>query len=619
MRLAINGVSWLVLLFLEFLAWFGLAILFLVGYVEKYSGPYSAIQPHLFLVANIWILALGVRVFFHLWSGESWRRMGLAFSVAIWSLLFVYYCLVFIGLGSWGRVITWNLIATYAVQWRELVHVLGESVTKMVALSMASVLVVLLLVIGWPKRLMWLQYLAARLSKPATSMIAIGLLLISLTNLYGFSQRPPVEAGEPVALTFFPERSARMTQIGFLPAAPFLEEKEVLARKEYQANSKARRRNVVLIVSDALRPDHMGIYGYDRPTTPYLSELDRAGMLYKQARAWSVCGESACGLLAMARSKYVHQQTWNAIALHEVLNLHGYETYMIMGGDHTNFYNLKSAYGTVDHYYDGASATDFYMNDDAFLLRRTEVMPAFSGRPVFLQYHFMSTHGLGRRHDKYQRFRPWRNYYRGSGMLGGDDISIEEAANFYDNGVLQFDQKLQELLGVLKRKGYLDDALVVITSDHGEMLGEHGKFSHLGSVYEQVLRIPLLMVDFSGNSLAVLDSSIPASQVDIAPTILNVLNMPVPSTWSGRALREGVTRDFLFFQQGSEVGLLDFRRDGRVRKYWVNVSTGKEMIFDVTEQGGELVASTGHTYKDITVWRQMVTPQIASATNVVNR
>ena len=167
------------------------------------------------------------------------------------------------------------------------------------------------------------------------------------------------------------------------------------------------------------------------------------------------------------------------------------------------------------------------------------------------------------------------------------------ARNFYDNGVLQFDETVHELLSVLDAHGYLRDAVVVITGDHGELLGERGHYEHAKTVLQGVLDIPLLLIRYGYSGEPIPPPRL-ASQIDIAPTILRELALPVPEAWSGSALQNGVTRPFSYFQQGTEVGLFDLRDGSALWKYWRNVRSGVEEAYrldlDPDEQRNQIEA-----------------------------
>jgi len=319
--------------------------------------------------------------------------------------------------------------------------------------------------------------------------------------------------------------------------------------------------------------------------------------------------------MGIARSKFPHQFSRQSLTLQRVLKASGYRIGLILGGDHTNFYGLAQALGPADFYWDGSLAGS-YVNDDREVLKRARALPAWDGTPTFIQFHLMSSHGLGKREDAFGRFQPARNYYRRGALSFDEAARVELAGNYYDNGVLQLDSIVRELLETLQASGYLDDALVVITGDHGEMLGEHGEYSHASGVYAPVLDIPLIVMrhGYQGRALAQPRAH---SQVDIAPTILEELQLPIPPGWSGIPLQRAQDRDFLYFQQAERVGLLDLRSPRQPWKVWTDIKRKQNFAFDMAADAGE----TENRYSTVapalrSEWMLQLLPG-ASASNAV--
>jgi glucan phosphoethanolaminetransferase (alkaline phosphatase superfamily) len=367
-----------------------------------------------------------------------------------------------------------------------------------------------------------------------------------------------------------------------------LGEIEDRARSAYVANPNADRKNVILIVVDALRRDHMSLFGYARDTTPNLDRIARSVVVRKAALVHSSCADSSCGLLSLASSRFVHQFPSRPFTLTEVLKRNGYHVHMVLSGDHTNFYGLRKIYGAVDSYFDGSSSDSRYANDDQLVLDRLAGFAPWDGTPTMLQIHLMSVHVLGTRYKWSDKFEPASNYAaHADRRVATSAGTSSEAVNYYDNGVVQADALIARTLDLLSDKGYLKNTLVVVTGDHGESLGEHGLYAHANSVYEQVLSIPVVFLSFGYRPTRPIDARPDASQVDIAPSILEELGIPAPATWVGVPMQDPRGPDFTYFQEKLDAGVFDLRDPAHLWKYFVNTRSGKEFAFDISADPGE--------------------------------
>lgn len=576
----------------EIAVWYGLAGAFLLFYVGSIGAPAASIAPHLRIVTDVFV-ALGFARVALVATGRAPAPLRLLSSllfVAAVAALLVFYAAALVGLKSWGRVTTWELIASYAPQLSLLLEAMG---IPLIAAQGAALLALAgIVVLAWlhARRWDWVSIAAALGSRGAIGLGALALALIAAVDLYGFVVQPPVREQEPISLSLYPADGAvGMQSHGIDRAAAERRDRlEDAARATYSPREDAVRRNVVLIVADALRADHMGVYGYPRDTTPNLSRLQAEGRAQRSSVVHAACGESACGLLALASSRYLHQFGSRMFVFHEVLARHGYRIAMILGGDHTHFYGLREQYGRVDSYFDASAAHAGYMNDDRVVLDHLAAMPDWDGKPVAMHFHLMSSHMLGKRHPPSAVFLPAQNYFiRGNRHEAGSRAPSQKAINFYDNGVRQTDAVIREILDTLRRKGYLGDALVAVTADHGEGLGEHGVWLHQQGVYREVLGIPFVLVSFGDRPARPLVAHALPSQVDIAPTLLEELGLPIPSSWAGRPLQRERLDDFAYFQQGPLAGLLD-RRDARNPwKYWEDSRDGSAFAFNLGSDPSE--------------------------------
>ncbi|WP_167358695.1 sulfatase-like hydrolase/transferase [Ectopseudomonas guguanensis] len=566
---------------------------FLYKYVSTFGADCAVVVPHLLLVFSLWLAFFSFRMLnwrLGSWLGRGQRLLGVGLFVLPFLMLFAWYVLVLVGLASWGRVPTWPLLQVYLFQGFYLIGVLGVSTWALLLVLSGAIFL-----FGWGCRKI-LSLDSARLA--SAKLTLPGLIAISLLGVAGAGGHFALKAlglddfhpQEPIGVSFFPN-SAPKLQTHAVSVPPLVDAIEREAFNAYGPKKSFNPRNVVLIVGDALRADHMGMYGYSQPTTPLLEAAAVLHQTLMASNTRSICAESSCGLMAIASSRPLHLLPNKPLTLHEVLRRHGYKVHLILSGDHTNFYGLKEAYGEVDSYSDGTTQAARYINDDLLIMDRIDELPQYSGgAPVMFQFHFMSAHGLGLKQEQGGLFLPSVNYYRWSmGKNGRKSPSLEDipkAVNYYDNGVLQFDLFVNRALERLEAKGYLDNAVVVIVADHGEMLGEKDFFGHQFRVHEPVLNIPFILQrrGYSGEEFGDWKFT---SQIDVSPTILHELDIDPPSVWKGEALQLPARSRFLHFQQAPMVGLYSISTENSILKYWKDLEQGGEFVFDLSEDPSE--------------------------------
>ncbi|NNE44676.1 MAG: sulfatase-like hydrolase/transferase, partial [Gemmatimonadetes bacterium] len=123
-------------------------------------------------------------------------------------------------------------------------------------------------------------------------------------------------------------------------------------------------------------------------------------------------------------------------------------------------------------------------------------------------------------------------------MLRGAQLTEAERAHLisqYDGGIAYVDSRFGQFLDELKRRGLYDDALIIVTSDHGEAFGERGFIDHGVSVYEDQVNVPLLIKYPAQEEAAVVSATV--SSVDVVPTVLDVLEIESKAAFPGLSLR----------------------------------------------------------------------------------
>lgn len=570
--------AWLVLLSTP-------TLIFLLAYIGLHDANVNAILPHLHIFALLLTGALGLRIFAgnltHP-SGRSSRvlRAGVT-SIFLYALI-TYYVLAVIGLYSWSRIFTLDLVSAYFGRpLLQLLDSFGIPWILFFAFVTLGLAIIYWILHYFEKTIRASAPFPAATHRLPSIIIGLLLILISTFGMLGFSNNPRGDVEEPFALTFFPSQFGDPLQS--------ISMNHALARR-YDAEANQERSNyrlsatvtekptLILFIVDGLRPDHMGVLGYCRNTTPFLNRLSSNGKITHLGNLHSVCADSTCGLVSLASSRYPHELSSGFFSLYEVLGRARYRTSLILSGDHKGFYGLGELYGDVDSLVDGNSFAGTAVNDDNGIFEILQSLPEPSGSPSFFQFHLMSAHNLGTRWEHMQEFKPSKNY--GFRLLRG---SHEESINFYDNGVRQTDHAIERIMLELQNKGYLDRYIAIITSDHGEALGERGAWGHSEEVIEPALRIPLVIISGDGKKEPGKQPSriYFGSIVDIAPTILDLLTLPRPSTWSGKSLLEEEEPRTIFFRQEERAGLVQRTSDGAILKYWRNIRTGKEFVFDL--------------------------------------
>ncbi len=361
---------------------------------------------------------------------------------------------------------------------------------------------------------------------------------------------------------------------------------EPRTRAAYPRDIPFDRRNVIVIIIDSLRADHLPAYGYFRPTTPFLTKLQGSGHLQTIEFATSTCAESNCGIISTLSSKHLRRQIPESFKINDLLSDQGYPTYFILSGNH-DWRNLEELYGTGQTvYFDGRQSTRFGRSDDRVIFEGLERVPDHEG-PAFFFFHLMSVHLVGTKQDTYRVYHPSDVKNDWNALFGGE-YDTEAVVNNYDNGVTQADAIIEELFTTLDRKGYLKDSLVVITSDHGEGLGESTRtgYGHVTSLYQEFIRIPLLIYDPKPGTYANTEF---ATQVDIAPTILDRLGLPAPAPWEGTSLLAPLVPRTTFHQTALKTPLyaLIHHTPEATYKYLSGNRGRREELYNLTTDPGE--------------------------------
>ena len=320
-----------------------------------------------------------------------------------------------------------------------------------------------------------------------------------------------------------------------------------------QESLSRSRPNILLIVADALRADHVTLYGYDRPTTPNLATWFRDGAVYERAYASaSYTPPSVLSILSGLVGPQHGIQSYYATVPRDLklvstrLAEAGYETCAVVSNPvlATDFCRLDAHFAFFDDEPDeeeskrelptrsAGPTTDAALT---WLAARRD-----AGKPHFLYVHYFEPHGpYTPPPDKpvdftHQAERPVPRdripeYQRIPGVLDG-----LEYVDLYDEEIAYLDREVARLLASYAKMYPLENALVIFSSDHGESLMDHERwFRHSYQVYEELIRVPLVVL---GPGFGQARVRTPVSIVDIAPTMLCAAGVPIPKELQGEAL-----------------------------------------------------------------------------------
>jgi len=551
----------------------------------RFSHNPLAAAAHVLLLGE-WDLALiGLFGACAALSSSRWPIIAFRSLMTLTCTLQVYlYTLDAVSNVSWGRNITARLVTAFApTVWsgREPFPVGPIGISTFAV----TTLVLLLGLVGWCTRALVEHDVA---SSPARRgrLLAIAaalLVVVAGTVKWGVTDRDNLLWRDELVASFF-----RPVGYAFEPTArrEAVAERDAVLRASYPRQTlKGPRKHVVLIIVDSLRADRMQVYGYQRPTTPFLSQLVHGGRMKKVEAAFSTCSESFCGITSTLAGREFRDISARTFQLQDVLRDEGYQTWFLLSGNHSAWNGLPNFYHSSDEtFFDGSQTERYTMDDDRLVLEGLERVPAASrDQAAFFYIHLMSTHYLGVQLPESHVFtRPDDEV-----SPGLEPYKILEQLNKpdrYDDKVLQVDGFIKQLFEALGAKGYLDEAMVVVTGDHGEGLGER-HWAHGWHLYNEDIRIPLLLYDP--------DQSYPdlsfATQVDIAPTIVDRLGLPIPASWEGESLLSPTSKRFTYHQTyfvPNRFAVL-YRDDKALFKFIATPQYGDEELYDLRKDSGE--------------------------------
>jgi len=318
------------------------------------------------------------------------------------------------------------------------------------------------------------------------------------------------------------------------------------------------RPNILLIILDTTRWDHLSCYGYAEKTTPTIDKFAEEAVRYEYAispSSWTLPAHASLftGMLSTHHGAHfgsgaeteverIHDLSFyplhsSHVTLAEELKKAGYRTAGIVSSP---VLKAKLGFGKGFDYYDDYKLFDRRANEVSTLATDwlIEHRSLSSGRPFFLFLNYYDPH------TPYNPPAPWGEenvpddlIYIYSGhyddvLRGARDLTDDERSVLlkqYDGEIRFMDNQIERLFFEMRRLGLYDSTWIIVTADHGESFGEHRLLEHGRALYEDLIRVPLIMKYPKDNAKkGVIKRRV--SILSIMPTILEYIRQPVPTT-----------------------------------------------------------------------------------------
>ena len=353
--------------------------------------------------------------------------------------------------------------------------------------------------------------------------------------------------------------------------------------------------NVLLIVVDTLRADHLPAYGYASGSTPHLDRFAEDAVRFDQAFAnasWTrpsfasiLTGRYASSHGVMGKPDALPSQL---TTLPEALSAGGYATAGYVTnfnvGPYFNFQQGFEQYTFLEPEFvlgaDDAAAKLLLVQ---FLRQRIETFRAAGGQvepgTAYQDAETVNRHLVRWLDEDAPSDDPWFMFvgymdphdpyfphpYDGSGYARAanqhpDLAEADTLRALYDGEITYWDQQFGALMDDLRRRGVYDDTMIIITSDHGEEFGDHGGFWHGTTLYDEQVHVPLF-VKLPGNDRAGTHVGHWVQSIDLMPSILRRVGLDVPEGVQGGSLDQGTAR--VFAEESHEGNVLESVRERR--------------------------------------------------------
>jgi arylsulfatase A-like enzyme len=418
-------------------------------------------------------------------------------------------------------------------------------------------------------------------------------------------------AGQPVILEFWARdgagEPARITGASIL--VPEDESAAAPASLEADPAPPDRRPSFLIVTLDAFARRQLGTVGRGKDVAPRLDELSRRGIVFGSATAPATYTLASIGSLLSGQAPLTHGVVLNQHAdgssmqfapgvdtLAQVLSEHGWRTAAwITNPNAAARHGFDRGFAHYEELFRDAELWNEGVAGGHLPGRLSDWLAGLGQDPFLAWVHVFEPHApYHAPADLVERFvqpydgpasgeRAWLDAVR-KGALAVDEADWWHLRELYTARMALADRQLGALLDVLERSGRAEDTIVVVTSDHGEALGEHGRVEHGDTVYGEELEIPLVIV-VPGRPAARRPQA--ATLTDIAPTLLRLAGIVPPAGMDGVNLlgADPDPRRPLLVRGAHRLPVLGWTRGPL--KLVVDLATRRRALYDLTDDPGE--------------------------------
>ncbi len=310
--------------------------------------------------------------------------------------------------------------------------------------------------------------------------------------------------------------------------------------------------SVIYVTWDSVRADHVSAYGYARPTTPTLDRLAREGVLFETAIAQHNWTRPSYSSVLTSRHMWELRDMRmgpSELTLAETLYSYGYRTVGIVQNPNLSArFHFDQGFET---YLEVAETKPARVISEA-AIERLEPLRA-AGQPFFLFVHYQGPHwpyDHGSPHASTfirddstpigsRQINHWMSSH-GDGWDGGAadaPSTLRYIRDLYDSDLRETDDGMRVLFDWLAEHGLWDNTLIAFNSDHGDEFGDRGRFGHAHkNLHPELTYVPLIVRFPKALGVPSRRVAAPVQNLDILPTVLSVLGIPVPDVVKGRSL-----------------------------------------------------------------------------------